>query len=71
MEKANRQDIENYPMINCRLISFSLGLQYLQEGSITVVDVGCGFSDFALQVQQKNPMAVRIILMVTPIPLRN
>ncbi len=60
--KANRQDIENYPMINCRLISFSLGLQYLQEGSITVVDVGCGFSDFASQVQQKNPMAVTYYL---------
>lgn len=60
--KANRQDIENYPMMNCRSISFSLGLQYLQGGSITVVDVGCGFSDFASQVQQKNPMAVTYYL---------
>lgn len=60
--KANRQDIENYPMMNCRLISFSLGLHYIQDGSITVVDVGCGFSDFASQVQQKNPMAVTYYL---------
>lgn len=49
-------------MMHSRQISFSLGLQYLKEGSITVVDIGCGFSDFAYQVQQKNPMAVTYYL---------
>jgi ubiquinone/menaquinone biosynthesis C-methylase UbiE len=39
-----------------------MGLQYLHEGPVTVVDIGCGFSDFALQVQQKNPMAVTYCL---------
>lgn len=45
-------------MTNDRSISYSMGLQYLQAGPATVIDVGCGFSDFASHVQQKNPMAV-------------
>jgi len=55
--QAERRDIARCATTE-RDIFLSLGLQYLSEGPVTVVDVGCGFSDFADQVQRKNSTAV-------------
>lgn len=60
--KAGRQNVAQHLMRSGRSVSFSLGLQFLQEGPVTVVDVGCGLSDFASMVQKKNPLAITYCL---------
>ncbi len=53
----DRRDIARYATSE-RDIFFSLALQYLPEGPVTAVDVGCGASNFGKQVMRTNHEAI-------------
>lgn len=53
----NRQKIQRYSSQQ-RAPFFDLAISYLQSGPIKVIDIGCGFSDFAERVQQRNADAM-------------
>lgn len=55
--KIDRKDIDKYTTME-RSIYFSIGLSYIEEGVVTVVDIGSGLSEFSIQVLKKNKNAI-------------